>query len=118
VADELAVAHDQLDAFAVEQGHAVAEQGDAVGGVGIAAAVVEQLPAQRHVDVARTGGDEQDVDLALTEILLRAVQVQAQLALRGQQRHLQLSYQQVVVVHFAKNSLESAFRLRRISPHR
>ena len=84
VADELAVAHDQFDAFAAEQGHAIREQGDAVGGVGIAAAVVKQLPAQRHVDVARAGDDEQDVDLALAEIPLRAVQAQAQLALRGQ----------------------------------
>ena len=83
VADELAVAHDQFDAFAAEQGHAIRGQGAAVGGVGIAAAVVEQLPAQRHVDVARTGGDEQDVDLALAEIPLRAVQAQAQLTLRG-----------------------------------
>ena len=83
VADELAVANDQFDAFAAEQGHAIREQGDAVGGVGITAAVVKQLPAQRHVDVARAGDDEQDVDLALAEIPLRAVQAQAQLTLRG-----------------------------------
>ena len=81
VADEFAVAHDQLDAFAAEQGHTVREQGGAVCGVGIATAVVEQLPAQRHVAVARAGGDDQDVDLALAEIPLRAVQAQAQLAL-------------------------------------
>ena len=87
VVDEFAVAHDQLDAFAAEQGHVVREQSDAVGAVGIAAAVVEQLPAQRHVAVARAGGDEQDVNLALAEIPLRAVQVQAQFALSGQQAH-------------------------------
>ena len=48
---------------------------------------IEQLPAQRHVAVARAGRDEQDVDLALAEIPLRAVQVQAQFALSGQQAH-------------------------------
>ncbi len=69
------------DEFAAEQGHTVREQGGAVCGVGIATAVVEQLPAQRHVAVARASGDEQDVDLALAEIPLRAVQAQAQLAL-------------------------------------
>jgi chromosome condensin MukBEF complex kleisin-like MukF subunit len=77
MADEFAVAHDKLDAFAAQQGHAVREHGDAVGGVGVAAAVVEQLPVKRHVDLARAGRDEQAVDLAVAKVPLRAVQAQA-----------------------------------------
>ena len=82
--DKIPVVDDQADAVFAEQSHADFEQGDAVVGVGIAVAVVEQLPAQRYVDSARSDGNEQDIDLARVEILFRAVQVQAQFALRGQ----------------------------------
>lgn len=84
VTNESAVAHNHVDAFAAEQDHTVREQDDAVGGVEITAAAIEQLPVQRHVDVARADGDEQVVDLALAEIPLRAVQTQTQFASREQ----------------------------------
>ena len=85
MADKFPVAHDQADAVFAQQGHALFEHGDAVGGVGVAAAVVEQVPLKGHVDLARADGDEQDVHLALAEVPLRAVEAQAQLALRRHQ---------------------------------
>jgi len=39
--DKFPVAHDQADAVFAQQGHAFFEHRDAVGGVGVAAAVVE-----------------------------------------------------------------------------
>ena len=78
--DKLPVANDPLDAVFVGQGHAAFEHGAAVGGAGVVAAVVGQ------VNLARADGDEQDVNRILTEISFRAVQAQAQLALRGQKR--------------------------------
>ena len=63
-----------LPSKATQQGHADFEHGDAVGGVGVAAAVVEQVPVERPVDLARADGDEEDVHLALAEIPLRAVE--------------------------------------------
>ena len=56
--DKLPVADDQADAVFAEQGHADFEYGDAVGGVGVTAAVIEQVPVKRHVDLARADGDE------------------------------------------------------------
>ena len=58
MADKFPVAHDQADAVFAQQGHADFEHGDAVGGVGVAAAVVEQVPLKGHVDFARADGDE------------------------------------------------------------
>ena len=56
--DKLPVADDPADAVFAEQGHADFEYGDAVGGVGVAAAVVEQVLLKGHVDLARADGDE------------------------------------------------------------
>ena len=81
------VANDQAGAVFAEQGHADFEHGAAVGGVGVAAAVVEQVPLKRHMDLARADGDEQDVYLALAEIPFRAVDAQPQPGVARQHPH-------------------------------
>ena len=85
MAHEFAVAQHPANPVFAQHLDADPEQGDAVSRVGIAAAVVEQFSVEGYVKRALAHGHEQDIDPALAEIPLRAVQAQAQLALGRQQ---------------------------------
>ena len=105
--DKLPVAADRADAVFAGQGHAAFALGAAVGGVGVgvAAAVVGYLSVQGHVDLARADGDGQDVHRALAEILFRAFQARARLALGRQQMQQQLGHRHVIEARFAERIL-------------
>ncbi len=105
MAHQLTVAHDQADARAAEQGQADLEQGDALGGVGVAAAVVEQLPVQRYVKRALAHGDEQNIDLTPAEIPFRAIDAQPQLTRGRQQADKELCQHEIVQGHEAEKML-------------
>ena len=72
--DKFAVPEHQPNALTTPHGHARVEHGHALGGVGIAAAVVEQFPIERYVPRAAAHGDEQNIDLTPAEVPLGAVQ--------------------------------------------
>ena len=105
MAHQLAVSQDQLHLVPAQHGQARFGHGDALGGVGIAAAVVEQVPVERHVPLAPTHGDEQDVDRALPEVPFGAVQTQAQLALPRQQADQEPGQGEVVQCYLTKEVL-------------
>ena len=103
--DKLPVAADRADAVFAGQGHAGFALCAAVGGVGVAAAVVGHLPVQGHVGLVCADGDGQDVHRALAEILFRAFQARARLALGGQQMQQQLGHRHVIEARFAERIL-------------
>ena len=82
-AHEFTLAQHEANPLAAQQVEADLQHGDAVGGVGMAAAVVEQFPVQRHVPVALAHGHEQEVDRALTHLPFGAVEAQTQFARSG-----------------------------------
>ena len=77
VARKFEVVQHEANAVTAQQFEADLEDGDALGGVGIAAAVVEQFPVERHMPTALVHGHAQDVDLALAHVPLGAVDAQA-----------------------------------------
>ena len=111
LAHELTVPQHQPDAVFAQQLPADLQQGNAVAGIGIAAAVVEQLPGERPGERAPAHAHEQDIDLTLPEVPLRAVQAQAQLALGRQQARQQarqhLGQDQITQIHFAEKVLNA-----------
>ena len=78
--DKFTVPEYQPDALTTQYGYADLEYGNALGGVGVAAAVVEQSPVQGHMPRAAAYGDEQNVDLIPAKVPFGAVQTQTQFA--------------------------------------
>lgn len=78
---EFALAQYEPDARTANQDQAYVERGNALGGVGITATLVEQFPVKRHLKLAPPHGYQQAIALALAEVSLRPAQAQAQLTL-------------------------------------
>ena len=105
MAHEFAVAQHEANPLAAQQVEADLAHGNALGGVGMAAAVVGQFPLQRHVPVALADGDKQDIDGALAHAPLGGVEAQTQVAGGRQEADQQTSQHEVVQVHVPEKVL-------------
>ncbi|MBT9391660.1 hypothetical protein KLP40_00680 [Hymenobacter sp. NST-14] len=70
---KLPVAQHEPNAVLTQHLYAGLQQGNAVSGAGIAAAIVEQFPVQGQLKGTLADGNEQNVDLALAKIPFGAV---------------------------------------------